>query len=142
MNQFTTEIVQALVQKQDITEVFRSHLETALNSLLAMELTEFLDYEKYDRIGFNSGNSRNGSYERSLKTEFGELTIQIPRDRNGEFKQQTVAPYKRTNDTLEATVIHLFKKGITMAEISSLIEKMYGHHLHTTNDFKNDKGYF
>lgn len=54
MNQFTTEIVQALVQKQDITEVFRSHLETAVNSLLA--------------------------------TEFGELTIQIPRDRNGEFK--------------------------------------------------------
>ena len=128
MNQFTTEIVQALVQKQDITEVFRSHLETAVNSLLATELTEFLDYEKYDRIGFNSGNSRNGSYERSLKTEFGELTIQIPRDRNGEFKQQTVAPYKRTNDTLEETVIHLFKKGITMSEISSLIEKMYGHH--------------
>lgn len=128
MNQFTTEIVQALVQKQDITEVFRSHLETAVNSLLATELTEFLDYEKYDRMGFNSGNSRNGSYERSLKTEFGELTIQIPRDRNGEFKQQTVAPYKRTNDTLEETVIHLFKKGITMAEISSLIEKMYGHH--------------
>ena len=91
MNQFTTEIVQALVQKQDITEVFRSHLETAVNSLLATELTEFLDYEKYDRIGFNSGNSRNGSYERSLKTEFGELTIQIPRYRNGEFKQQTVA---------------------------------------------------
>lgn len=128
MNQFTTEIVQALVQKQDITEVFRSHLETAVNSLLATELTEFLDYDKYDRIGFNSGNSRNGSYERSLKTEFGELTIQIPRDRNGEFKQQTVAPYKRTNDTLEETVIHLFKKGITMSEISSLIEKMYGHH--------------
>lgn len=128
MNQFTTEIVQALVQKQDITEVFRSHLETAVNSLLATELTEFLDYEKYDRIGFNSGNSRNGSYERSLKTEFGELTIQIPRDRNSEFKQQTVAPYKRTNDTLEETVIHLFKKGITMSEISSLIEKMYGHH--------------
>ncbi|KOS68777.1 transposase [Lysinibacillus contaminans] len=128
MNQFTTEIVQALVQKQDITEVFRSHLETAVNSLLATELTEFLDYDKYDRIGFNSGNSRNGSYERSLKTEFGELTIQIPRDRKGEFKQQTVAPYKRTNDTLEETVIHLFKKGITMSEISSLIEKMYGHH--------------
>lgn len=52
----------------------------------------------------------------------------MPRDRKGDFKQQTVAPYKRSNDTLEATVIHLFKKGITMAEISSLIEKMYGHH--------------
>ena len=88
MNQFTTEIVDALVKKQDITEVFRSHLEMAINSLLATELTEFLDYEKYDRIGFNSGNSRNGSYSRTLHTEYGDLTLQIPRDRNGEFKQQ------------------------------------------------------
>ncbi|HBZ10780.1 MAG TPA: IS256 family transposase [Bacillus bacterium] len=128
MNQFTTDIVEALVKKQDITEVFRSHLETAVNSLLTMELTAFLDYEKYDRIGFNSGNSRNGSYIRTLHTEYGDLNISIPRDRNGEFKQQTVAPYKRSNDTLEAFVIHMFQKGVTMSEISDLIEKMYGHH--------------
>lgn len=128
MNQFTSDIVQALVKKEDITEVFRSHLETAVNTLLATELTAFLDYEKYDRIGFNSGNSRNGTYARTLHTEYGDLRITIPRDRNGEFRQQTVQPYKRSNDTLEAFVIHMFQKGVTMAEISSLIEKMYGHH--------------
>ena len=62
MNQFTTEIINALVKKQDITEVFRAHMEMAINTLLATELTEFLDYEKYDRSGFHSGNSRNGFY--------------------------------------------------------------------------------
>lgn len=128
MNQFTTDIVDALVKKQDITEVFRLHLETAVNTLLVTELTAFLDYEKYDRIGFNSGNSRNGSYGRTLHTEYGDLNIQIPRDRNGEFKQQTVAPYKRSNDTLESFVIHMFQKGVTTSEIAGLIEKMYGHH--------------
>jgi len=128
MNQFTTDIVNALVKKQDITEVFRSHLEKAVNTLLTTELTAFLDYEKYDRIGFNSGNSRNGSYGRTLHTEYGDLNIQIPRDRNGEFKQQTVAPYKRSNDTLESFVIHMFQKGVTTSEIARLIEKMYGHH--------------
>lgn len=128
MNQFTTDIIQALVKKEDITEVFRSHLETAVNTLLATELTAFLDYEKYDRTGFNSGNSRNGSYSRTLHTEYGDLQISIPRDRNGEFKQQTVAPYKRSNDTLESFVIHMFQKGVTMTEIAELIEKMYGHH--------------
>jgi putative transposase len=116
------------VKKEDITEIFRSHLESAVNSLLQTELTAFLDYEKYDRLGFHSGNSRNGSYSRTLKTEYGELEISIPRDRNGEFKQQTVAPYKRTNDTLESFVIHMFQKGVTMSEISQLIERMYGHH--------------
>ncbi|MGE6415602.1 IS256 family transposase [Planococcus kocurii] len=105
MTQFTTELMQALVKKEDISEVFRKHLETAVNTLLKTELMAFLDYEKYDRIGFNSGNSRNG-----------------------EFDQQTVAPYKRSNDTLESFVIHLFQKGVTMSEISDLIEKMYGHH--------------
>ncbi len=128
MNQFTTDIVEALVKKQDITEVFRTHLETAVNTLLATELTAFLDYEKYDRAGFHSGNSRNGVYSRTLHTEYGDLQLTIPRDRNGEFKQQTIAPYRRSNDTLESFVIHLFQKGVTMTEISDLIEKMYGHH--------------
>ena len=128
MNHITKDIMQALVKKEDVTEVFRFHLEAAVNLLLTTELTAFLDYEKYDRNGFNSGNSRNGAYSRTLHTEFGDLTLSIPRDRNSEFKQQTVAPYKRSNDTLESFVIHMFKKGVTMSEISDLLEKMYGHH--------------
>ena len=56
------------------------------------------------------------------------MNLTIPRDRNGELSQQTLPAYKRTNDSLETTIIQLFQKGITMAEISKLIEKMYGHH--------------
>ncbi|HFC9223390.1 TPA: IS256 family transposase [Enterococcus faecium] len=128
MNDFTTEIMETLINKGDLDELFRCHLELAVNSLLQAELTAFLDYEKYDRAGFNSGNSRNGNYSRSFRTEYGELNLMIPRDRNGKFSQQTLPAYKRTNDSLETTIIQLFQKGITMSEISELIEKMYGHH--------------
>ncbi|HFX3844212.1 TPA: IS256 family transposase [Enterococcus faecium] len=128
MNDFTTEIIETLINKGDLDELFRCHLELAVNSLLQAELTAFLDYEKYDRAGFNSGNSRNGNYLRSFRTEYGELNLVIPRDRNGKFSQQTLPAYKRTNDSLETTIIQLFQKGITMSEISELIEKMYGHH--------------
>ncbi|WP_175616079.1 IS256 family transposase, partial [Piscibacillus halophilus] len=128
MNHVTTDLIEALVQKQDIQEVFRQHLESAVNQLLKNELTAFLDYEPYDRKGFNSGNSRNGTYPRSIKTEYGELNIDIPRDRNGEFKQQTLGSYNRTNDTLESYIIHMYQKGITTDEIVQLIERMYGHH--------------
>ncbi|HGF8246314.1 TPA: IS256 family transposase [Enterococcus faecium] len=128
MNDFTTEIMETLINKGDLDELFRCHLELAVNSLLQAELTAFLDYEKYDRAGFNSGNSRNGNYSRSFRTEYGELNLVIPRDRNGKFSQQTLPAYKRTNDSLETTIIQLFQKGITMSEISELIEKMYGHH--------------
>ena len=128
MTNFTTEIMETLINKGDLDDLFRRHLELAINTLLQAELTAFLDYEKYDRTGFNSGNSRNGNYSRSFKTEYGELNLAIPRDRNGEFSQQTLPAYRRTNDTLEETVIHLFRKGITMSEIADLIEKMYGHY--------------
>ncbi|MBT9719786.1 IS256 family transposase [Enterococcus durans] len=128
MPNFTTEIMETLINKGDLDELFRCHLELAVNLLLQAELTAFLDYEKYDRAGFNSGNSRNGNYSRSFRTEYGELNLVIPRDRNGKFSQQTLPAYKRTNDSLETTIIQLFQKGITMSEISELIEKMYGHH--------------
>lgn len=128
MANFTTELMETLITKGDLDDLFRRHLELAVNSLLQAELTVFLEYEKYDRAGFNSGNSRNGNYSRSFKTEYGELNLVIPRDRKGEFTQQTVPAYKRTNDSLETTIIQLFQKGITMSEISELIEKMYGHY--------------
>ncbi|NEU45649.1 IS256 family transposase, partial [Enterococcus faecium] len=128
MPNFTTEIMETLINKGDLDDLFRRHLELAINTLLQAELTAFLDYEKYNRTGFNSGNSRNGNYSRSFKTEFGELNLAIPRDRNGEFSQQTLPAYKRSNDSLETTIIQLFQKGITMSEISELIEKIYGHY--------------
>ncbi|NTN77054.1 transposase, partial [Enterococcus faecium] len=94
MNDFTKEIVQNLVTERELNELFRSNLQKAIITLLRTELTAFLDYEKYDRTGFNSGNSRNGSYFRSIKTEYGKLTLEKHRDRNGEFKQQTLPAYK------------------------------------------------
>lgn len=128
MNNITTEIAQALVCGENINEVFRKHLEKAVNSLLQAELSAFLDYEKYDREGWGSGNSRNGSYARSFETEYGMLELTIPRDRNGEFQNQTLEPYTRRMDRLESMVIHMFEKGMTVRDISDVIEKMYGHH--------------
>lgn len=99
-----------------------------MNQLLKLELREFLDYDKYDLKGFNSGNSRYGSYERTLKTEYGDLNLRIPRDRNGDFGNQTVPPYKRQNDTLESLIIHLYANRMVTEEVSRIIERMYGHH--------------
>ena len=83
MNELTTEIIAALAQKQDLDEVFRHHLEIAINQLLQTELAEFLGYERYSYAGVNTGNNRNGSYERSFDTKYGQLNLTIPRDRNG-----------------------------------------------------------
>ncbi len=96
--------------------------------MLSTELTAFLDYEKYDYSGRNSGDSRNGFYDRTYKSRFGTLNLKIPRDREGLFKQHTIPSYQRSSNELETTIIQLYKKGITTREISDLIEKMYGHY--------------
>ena len=127
MSHFTTRLLSAVASGQDIDALFCKELELAVNELLKTELSAFLEYEKYDPIGYNSGNSRNGYYTRSLKTKYGEIQVEIPRDRNGEFSQQTISPYKRQTNDLETTVLQLYSKGITTAEIADLIEKMYGH---------------
>ena len=85
MTQFTTELLNFLAQKQDIDEFFRTSLETAMNDLLQAELSAFLGYEPYDKLGYNSGNSRNGSYARKFETKYGTVQLSIPRDRNGSF---------------------------------------------------------
>lgn len=122
-----TELYKALLSGSSIDEIIRKEIEDTINLLLKTELTSFLDYEPYDPIVYNSGNSRNGSYSRNLKTKYGEITVEISRDRNGEFKQHTITPYKHNTDDLEATILHLYSKGITTSEIADLIEKMYGY---------------
>lgn len=127
MTNFNTELYTALAQGVSLDAFIRNELEIAMNQLLQTELTVFLDYERYDPIGYNSGNSRNGSYTRTVKTKYGEVNLTIPRDRNGAFSQQTVPPYKRQTNDLETTILQLYSKGITTSEIADLIEKMYGH---------------
>ena len=128
MSNLNTELMTALLKNESIDEVFRSHLEAAMNDLLKIELTQFLGYEKSSILGYNTGNSRNGFYERDLDTSYGRLHIKVPRDRNGHFEQQLIPDYARRTDELETTIITLYKKGITTREISDLIEKIYGHH--------------
>jgi transposase-like protein len=126
MNNFTTKLVNALVLKQDISELIRDLLETTINELLKAELSSFLKYEKYSRS--ESSNSRNGTYERSFDTKYGTLKLKIPRDRMGQFTNQTLEPYQRRSDNLETTVIHMFQKGMSSRDIGDVMGKMYGHH--------------
>ena len=126
MNDFTKDMANALFNQDKINDLFRQKLQQAVNDLLESELTAFLGYNPYERDGWNTGNSRNGAYYRKVDTQFGQIEIKVPRDRNGEFHQHTMPDYRRHTDVLEQTVIKLYSKGVTTREIADLIEKMYG----------------
>ena len=105
MENFNTKLMTALAKGESIHEIFRQALEDAVNLLLESERTVFLDYEKWDIRGYNSGNSRNGYYSRRLKTEYGTLELKIPRDRLGELEIQTVKALKESHSHL--SLIHI-----------------------------------
>ena len=126
MNDFTKNMAQALFNQDKINDLLRKELQQAVNDLLEAELTAFLGYDPYARAVWNTGNSCNGAYYRKVDTQFGQIEIKVPRDRNGEFHQHTMPDYKRHTDVLEQTVIKLYSKGVTTREIADLIEKMYG----------------
>ena len=75
-------------------------------------------------VAYNTGNSRNGYYERSLHTIFGNIIIKIPRDRFGQFQNKLLTPYNRNFGNLEEIIIQLYQKGIK----ANIIEKMYGYY--------------
>ena len=75
--------------KEEFHSFFNNLFKQGVEQMLQAELDEHLGYEKHSKEGHNSGNSRNGSYSKKVKTEsLGDMVLNIPRDRNSEFSPQ------------------------------------------------------
>jgi len=97
-----------------------------LEKALGAELTDHLGYEKHEAAGRNSGNSRNGSGSKTLKGEFGELPLAVPRDRNGTFEPQIVGKGQRRFEGFDHAIISLYARGLTTREIEGHLLEIYG----------------
>jgi putative transposase len=117
-----TDGVQLTGENGLLTDLVRQVLQTGLE----VEMTEHLGYDRHEVTGRGSGNSRNGSYPKTVSTEIGEVTLQVPRDRNASFEPVTVPKYARRLDGLSGNVISLYAKGLTTGEIANHLLEMYG----------------
>ncbi len=105
-----------------LTGLTRQVLQTALE----VEMAEHLGYDKHDPVGRNSGNSRNGSTSKTLRTEVGEITVQVPRDRAGTFVPAVVPKHSRRLAGFDEAVISLYAKGMTTGDIVNHLSDVYG----------------
>ena len=105
--------------------VFARLFAKTLEEMLEAELSEQLGYEKYEVKGRNSGNSRNGKRPKQLRTPNGDVTIQVPRDRNGDF-QSILLSEQQMGNQLEEKIISLYAKGISTRDIQETLEDLYG----------------
>jgi putative transposase len=99
--------------------------KAVLERALAEELTDHLGYEAGDPAGRGSGNSRNGSTPKRLLTEAGHVDLEVPRDRASTFDPQIVPKGARRRDGIDALVISLYARGMTVRDIQAHLAEIY-----------------
>lgn len=93
---------------------------------LQSEMQEHLGYPKHGRKKPESANTRNGSGQKTLKSEHGELEISVPRDRDGSFEPMLVKKRQTRLEGLEEKILALYARGMTTRDIQAQLQELYG----------------
>ncbi len=99
--------------------------KAVLERAMQAELTDHLGYEKHEPAGKNSGNSRNGKSRKTLKGDFGELPIEIPRDRNASFEPLIVPKGQTRFEGFDDKILSLYARGMTTRDIQRHLQEIY-----------------
>ena len=105
-----------------VKQLTKALIERALQA----ELTDHLGYDKHAAAGRDSGNARNGTSAKTLKTDQGDLPLDIPRDRQSDSDPQLVPKGQRRSGVLDEKIISLYARGLTVSEIQGHLEELYG----------------
>lgn len=116
----TTEIMEAM--KAMFGDVLQQVMEAELDAKLGYEKSQRTENE--DESGL-SKNYRNGHSKKTVKTQLGEVTINVPRDRNGEYEPSIIGKYNRNADGMEEKILSLYSCGMSQRDISEQIKNLY-----------------
>lgn len=125
------ELIKELVKEQKFTstdqimETIKGIFSDILEEVLQCEIEEQLGYEKHQRRSNEPSNYRNGSTKRKLKTQFGEVEVNVPRDRNGSYEPQILDKYQRNVDGLEEKILSLYAHGMSTRDIQEQVKDLY-----------------
>ena len=106
--------------------LFKQLQKALIERAMAAEMTHHLGYEKNDPKGYNSGNSRNGKGKKTIKGDFGEAEIEVPRDRNGEFEPQLIKKRQTRFKGFDDKIISMYARGMTTRDIRDHLLELYG----------------
>nr|WP_228846415.1 IS256 family transposase [Clostridioides sp. ES-S-0107-01]UDN52986.1 IS256 family transposase [Clostridioides sp. ES-S-0107-01] len=97
-----------------------------IQQLLDAEMEEHLGRNKYERKDICDKNYRNGYSSKNVSSSFGEVNLDIPRDRNAEFEPKVVKKYETVCNELDKKIIGLYACGMSVRDIQSEMEELYG----------------
>lgn len=125
LSQFKTE--------EDVSQFLKDLHSQVLEQMLQGEMDSHLGYDKHSSDGYNSGNSRNGSFSKKIQSEHGEHIIEVPRDRKGEFDPIVVPKHQSRGLSIERLVISLYAKGMSVSDIEDELRDIYQIALSTSS---------
>jgi len=111
---------------EDIHNVLKDLFAETLQEMLEAELDTTLGYEKNDVQNKRTSNRRNGHSTKTVRSEFGEIDLQIPRDREGEHDPLIVKKHQKNVTGIEDQVLALYAKGVSTRDIQDHLERLYG----------------
>lgn len=118
------ELVSKIENKEEFEAIREQLFKRGVESLLNAELTAHLGHPKGSSS--DSGNIRNGYSEKTLKTVNGDQRIKVPRDRESSFDPVTVPKHQSMSQEIEDSIMLLYAKGMSNADIIDFIEQTYG----------------
>jgi len=110
----------------DVYAFLREGFKDILQELMEAELDSSLGYEKNQKGNLETDNKRNGHSSKTLKSQYGEFQIDVPRDRNGEFEPKLIPKYQRDISGIEEKIISLYSRGLSTRDIHDQLQDLYG----------------
>jgi transposase-like protein len=127
-NQFKIpeEALSKIKSQPELDEFFHKLYKQAVENMLKSEMDGHLGYKKHNKSGENSGNSRNGYSNKTLKTNIGDIPLEVPRDRNASFEPIVVPKHQRMSARIEQAIIVMYSRGMSTRDIEETIKDIYG----------------
>lgn len=110
----------------EIYAYLKDAFKDLLQEMLEAEMDVYLGYDKNDVKNKQTDNYRNGHSQKTVKSQYGEVDLSIPRDRKGEFEPKIVPKYKRDISEIEEKIISLYARGMSTRDIHDQIKDLYG----------------
>ena len=126
------EIFKALIEDygikdtNNIKDMLKDLMSGTIQTMLEAEIEHELGYAKNSVSEKNTSNSRNGYSKKTVRSEYGNINLDIPRDRNAEFEPQIIPKYQREITGIEGQILSLYAKGMSSRDIEEHLNNLYG----------------
>lgn len=110
----------------DIKDMLKDLLSGTIQTMLEAEIEHELGYAKHSMKDKATSNARNGHSKKTVRSEYGNLDLDIPRDRNAEFEPQIIPKYQREITGIEGQILSLYAKGMSNRDIEDHLNNLYG----------------